>query len=152
MDSSWLFDLAKTKEANSHPDPPSPSTEGDRANARDSSQPTQVFLGSPPSAGGAFGGTGGCCVEAGAELLKIPVETMRALLQVKLRAMNGDKTFLGDIQTDRYHHNVLERVVEDRGYTLVTAGWLLKFSRQHACARRRGIPASGQPRGRDDGP
>jgi hypothetical protein len=33
--------------------------------------------------------------------------------------MNGDKTFLGDIQTDRYHHNVLERVVEDRGYTLV---------------------------------
>jgi hypothetical protein len=35
-------------------------------------------LGSPPSAGGAFGGKGGCCVEAGAELFGIPVETTTA--------------------------------------------------------------------------
>ena len=105
--------------ASSQPDPPGLTAEGVRATARDSSQPTQVLLGSPPSAGGAFGGEGGCCVEAGAELLKIPVETMRALLQVKLRDMNGDKTFLGDIDGDRYHHNVLSAVLQDRGYTLV---------------------------------
>jgi hypothetical protein len=54
---------AKTQAANSQPDPPGLTTEGDRATARDSSQPTQVFLGSSPSAGDAFGGKGGCCVE-----------------------------------------------------------------------------------------
>ena len=103
----------------SHSDPPGQTTERDRVIARDSSQPTQVLLGSPLSAGNAFGGEGGCCVEAGAELLNIPVKTTHTLLQVKLRAMNGDKTYLGDIQADRYHHDVLVRVLQDRGCNLV---------------------------------
>jgi hypothetical protein len=77
-------------DSSSQSDPPGQTAEGDRVNARDSSQPTQVLLGSPPSAGGAFGGEGGCCVEAGAELLKISAETMRSLLQNKWRAMGAD--------------------------------------------------------------
>ena len=32
--------------------------------------------------------------------------------------MEGDKTYLGDIDGDRYHHNVLAAVIQDLGYKL----------------------------------
>jgi hypothetical protein len=50
--------------------------------------------------------------------LKKPEDEVRRLFQDKLRTMRGDKTFLGDIQGDRYHHNVMLCVLKDLGFDL----------------------------------
>eukprot|EP01047_Picozoa_sp_COSAG01_P020013 COSAG01_NODE_1131_length_11572_cov_84.273337_1_plen_241_part_00 len=98
------------------------ANELDRPNKRGATAAVENSAKKQRTSGGTtsdVGDDGGCCVESASELLEMTPENVRKLLQEKLLAMDGDKTFLGDIDGDRYHHNVLAAVIQDLGYKLI---------------------------------
>ena len=68
------------------------------------------------------GGDGGCIIEAASELFELPEDLVRGLMVAKLESMRatykGNSEWMGDVNGDRFHHEVFVAVARDLGYNL----------------------------------